>query len=244
VKQKRGKMVNPNCVIGKRNRTHKKDPYWKIHIMRRVAPGQENLEKQLGLLGEYTSDFVNYKKMGQLGVTLVMLEPILHKIMGVNRGEKIRKNDLDKFVDELNDLFEEEDCTLPLDDEFNPYGIYGRGKRYLGIQLSRRSEDSPLYGDRTRIMDYIVDNYGMNKRFIRNNTIRLKPHITLGTIDMGNLDSDERRDINRDPSRFILRRMQEDKYYREDVLRVNCPEIPVIPEQITLNGLRAVVERR
>jgi hypothetical protein len=225
-----------------RDQTTKKDPYWKIHLMRSVAPGQNGLENQLQYLREYTSDFVNYKEIGKLGVTLVMLEPISYKILGYNRNEKIPRKPLSDFERDLNKIFVDNgDCSVSLSDPFHPFGIYGRGKRYLGLSLSAKQEGYSLVDDRALILQHIVDSYGVSKRYVRSNTVSLKPHITLGMVEMDILGGDDRQVLNRDPNKFIFQRIREDKYHREKWLGLDCPPIPIIPESIVLNGLRAVL---
>ena len=78
-------MANGRTPVRIRNQTHKsKGPQWSFRVMRGVAPEQQDLTEQLGYLAEHTREFIDYKNIGKLGVTLLMLDPVLREILDVN----------------------------------------------------------------------------------------------------------------------------------------------------------------
>jgi hypothetical protein len=228
-----------------RNATRMPAPEYECRVVRSVAPEQPALTNPLDLLRSNTRNLVNYKKAGELGVTLVMLEPVLRQILPNNRRGVIQKDALVDFESELRDNLSHaqySDYDIPLDN-INPLALYGRQKQYLGLQLDQK--DYRLVGDRAMVERYMRDNYdrasgeGVSRRFLARNLRRMRPHITLGEIQYDNLDSEQVRSLHADPSSFMVRQATEHMVNdrKEPGFSGEIPEI-VFPEEVTLNGLR------
>jgi hypothetical protein len=214
--------------------------------MRSVAPNQPELEAQFELLVEHTREIVSYKKLGTLGVTLLMLDPVLHTITDVERHKRIPVSKLQKLGQEVNEAFghtQHDIYNVPIVDRYAPYGLYGYGddKPYLGLRLGPIYEDEQLTQDRELVINHIAETYPVDERTIRKGLIPLKPHITLGTVNWDALDIYQQEDFKRDPNAFISSFMRERVNLRKAEKLVTA-DLPVFPETICLNGLQAFCE--
>ena len=232
-----------------RNATQKPQVRYESRVVRTVAPNQPELAVPLQRLGEHTRNFVDYKPLGKLGVTLVMLEPVLRQVLTTNRRGFIPRQALNNFEQELrNELHHAQyaDYDIPLQDSFSPLALYGKHDQYLGIRLHEK--DYRLVGDRAVVEQYIRDNYDVGKRFLDRNLKRLRPHITIGEVHYENLDIEQREALQADPSAFVIR----EAYQGMDAMRRNYGigieamdlETITFPETVTLNGLSVFVQQR
>lgn len=223
-----------------RSSTHKQAPHYECRVVRSVAPNQPELSDALGALERHTGNFVNYKEMGKLGVTLVMLEPVLRQIMGTNRKGAISREELTAFERDLNDSVSHSqyaDYDIPVHDSLSPLSLYGKNKQHLAIRLAER--DYRLVGDRAVIEQYIKDRYDVGKRFLEKNLVRMSPHVTIGQVRYENLEPRERESIQDDPTSFVIRRAYDSMQASEEQYGLTAERRQIIfPEQVTLNGLR------
>ena len=246
-----------------RSTTRKPPISYECRVVRSVAANQPELAGPLRLLKENTSNFVNYKwkesgkELGRLGVTLVMLEPVLRQILTKNRRGAIRREDVLTFETELREGMEHaqfENYDIPLD-QFSQLALYGRNKQYLGLQLSQR--DYRMAADRTMVESYIRDNYDradgevVSKRFLARNLRRMEPHITIGEIDYAALmyrDEDgvmAAEKLQADPSSFVFDQAHKRMELHAQEFGANFePETIVLPDHVTLNGLKIFCQQR
>lgn len=224
------------CQHGIRNHVHKKEQYWRLHISRSVAPGQTELESEFEKLKVFNGDIIKFKKFGELGLTLVMVEHLLHDIFDMSPHEKIPRKKLTEFAAELNSIDEinlSGDLHVVLADKYNPYCV--NGSRYFGLQVKSNEE---LTEGRKAIIDYVSTKYEISKHKARNRLKSLDPHITLGSIILKDLDRYDRNDLFNNPNGFIDNHMREHQYkFRHYKDGPPLPEIPVFPEKICLNGI-------
>jgi hypothetical protein len=214
--------------------------------MRAVEQNQPELKKPLDKLAESTSDVIQYKKFGTLGVTLVMLDPVLRQLMPQDRRGRIPREPLADFEREINEELDHahySNYDVPLSDAgFYPLELYGKDKRYLGIRLDKR--DYRLIGDRAMVEEYICDNYDVSRRFLARNLVKMSPHITIGAVRYENMEYEDRQDLHRNPSDFILTRAN--RQMRADAREYGLPEPEPIEfaETVTLNGLKIFCQQR
>jgi len=230
------------CQHGIRNHVHKKEQYWGLHISRSVAPGQPIFESEFEKLKAFNSDIIRFKKIGELGLTLVMVDPLLHDIFDMGYHERVPKKKVSTFAAELNSLHEvsQSDCLhVEIADPKNPYSVYG--SRYFGLQVKYNEE---LYQDRQLIVDHILDRYQISKNQAKSRLKNLDPHITLGSIMLKGFDKRQRKELFLNPNSFMDRRMREYQSHSVHVGGEKYPfEIPIFPERICLNGVEVVAER-
>jgi hypothetical protein len=219
--------------------------------MRSVKQDQPELFKPIQSLQENTSNLVTYKKCGELGVTLVMLEPVLRQILTKNHNGTIRREDITDFEVELNEKLEHaqySDYDIEID-QFKPLALYGKNKQWLGVQLNR--EDYRLVGDRAVVEHYIRDNYdrpngeGVSKRFLSKNLQRMLPHITIGEVDYSQIPDEELGSFVDNPSQYLIERAYERMECNRQEYGTSLEVTPIVfPEQASLNGLRVFCQRR
>ncbi|MEI6237078.1 MAG: hypothetical protein WCP03_00550 [Candidatus Saccharibacteria bacterium] len=236
--------------MGKLNKytNHSKDieqckhGHWNIHIARSLADGQPELENCLGYIEEHTSDFIRYKPMAELCVNLVLMGNVLPKIFGTNKFEKIPKQRVENFEDELNEIFRDNpDHSMPILDPNSPFSIHGSQNRYLSLQLGSDKDDSLNY-DRKVITEHIVENYDVRNSFLRNNLIKLDTHIRLGTLAIDKLSPEAQDYMIRFPSDYIAWKIKKDSQSAEQYPGQQLQPVPIMPSHVSLNGLRAVCE--
>lgn len=225
--------------------SHKSPIHYESRIVRQLEPGQPELTRPLNQLRDTTSDFVNYRSVGALGVTLAILDPALKHIVGTDKRGKISKQAIREFEAELNSELDAQDLgtEFALQDSNRPFELYGRDQDKLGITLSSR--DSRLYGQRIVAENYIREEYPqISSRFGTNGLLRITPHITIGTIMPQYLDGEERRQLYRNPSDFVLDRVSHTQQAEREMFAIDSDVEPIVfPEHITLGGLRVVCEK-
>jgi len=219
--------------------------------MRSVKQDQPELMKPLGLLQEHTSDIVTYKKCGELGVTLVMLEPVLRQILTKNRNGVIKREEVRDFEVELNEKLEHarySDYNIGLE-QFYPLALYGKDKQWLGLQLDRH--DYRMVGDRAVVEHYIRDNYDrsngedVSKRFLSKNLRRMLPHVTVGEINYDQIPNEEMESFIDNPGTYLVHRAYERMEYNREEYGTSLEVTPIVfPEEVSLNGLRVSCQRR
>jgi hypothetical protein len=106
-------------------------------------------------------------------------------------------------------------------------------------------------GDRAVVEAYIQDNYDQNngrpvsRRFLDRNSARFRPHITIGDVRYENMDSNQIEDFQADPSAFLIResyrQMSSD---RQDYGESYQVQDIILPDQVSLNGLRVFCQQR
>ena len=89
-----------------------KRQYWGLHISRSVAPGQR-FESEFEKLKAFNNDIIRFKKIGELGLTLVMVDPLLHDIFDMGYHERVPKK---KFLHSPQNLIlyevSQSDCCM------------------------------------------------------------------------------------------------------------------------------------
>jgi hypothetical protein len=219
-----------------------KHGHWNIHIARSLADGQPELENYLGYIEAHTSDFVRYKPMAELCVNLVLMGNVLPKIFGTSKFEKIPKQRVENFEDELNEIFKDSpDHSMPILDPKNPFSIHGSQNKYLSLQLGSDNDNS-LSNDRKIITEHIVENYDVRNSFLRNNLIKLDTHIRLGTLAIDELSPEAQDYMIRFPSGYIDWKIIKDSQSAGKYPGQELQPVPIMPKQVSLNGLRAVCE--
>ncbi len=192
-----------------RSDTRKQPVHYDFRVCRGVQPGQPELEKPLSQLHEHTANFVQYKSLGKLGLTLLMLEPVLREILPRNRNGMIPPDGVRTFEDELRQSLHtaqyENYGGIRLD-PVAPLALYGRHKNRLGLRLQK---DYRLVGDRAVVEEYILDNYttteghDVSKRFLANTLTPIAPHITIGTVLYEHLTPEQGQALQDDPTWFV-----------------------------------------
>ena len=233
-----------------RSDTRKEPVRYECRVVRSVEANQPELMRPLELLEANTTNYVRYD-LGKMGVTIVMLEPILRHILMKNRRGVIPREDLQRFESALvHDLGHAQyaNYDIPLD-PFNPLALYGKDKNWLGLQFAQR--DYRLVGDRAVVETYLRDNYEkpdgnpVSQRFIDQNTRRLKPHATIGEVRYENMTPEQTVSFQADPTLFLTRavydRMERD--YIEYGIRHEGEEV-VWPETVALDGLRVFCQSK
>lgn len=234
-----------------RRNTHREPVRYECRITRSVATDQPELAEPLRLLEDNTNNYVNYRGIGKIGVTIMMIEPVLRKILLADRRGIIPKQDLKIFEGELQDNLHHAqyaDYDVPLD-PVQPLALFGRNQDRLALQLDSR--DYRLVGDRAVVEAYIQDNYDQNngrpvsRRFLDRNSARFRPHITIGDVRYENMDSNQIEDFQADPSAFLIResyrQMSSD---RQDYGESYQVQDIILPDQVSLNGLRVFCQQR
>jgi hypothetical protein len=234
-----------------RRDTRGEQPRYDCRITRSVIQDQPELADPLRLLEANTSNYINYRGMGKIGVTIMMLEPVLRKILVPDGRGMISKQDLKVFEAELqNDLEHAQyaDYDVPVDPVYQ-LDLFGRNKDRLAIQLDPR--DYRLVGDRAVVEAYIRDNYEQNdgrpisRRFFDRNSMRLRPHITIGDVRYENMDSNQVTTFQADPSVFLIREAQRQMISdRQDYGEAYEVRDIILPEQVSLNGLRVFCQQK
>lgn len=240
-----------------RNATRKPSQRYECRVVRTVERDQPDLSRPLRQLQENTNNFITYKwnepgkELGRLGVTLVMLEPVLRQILGSNRHGTIRREELTIFEAELRDGMSHAQFSnydIPLQ-QFEPLALYGRHRQYLGLQLAR--SDYRMVADRAMVEQYIRDNYdradgqAISRRFLARNLMRIEPHVTIGEVDYTALTAEQGRALRADPSQFVFDEAYARMEANEQEFGSDFAAQPIIfPEDVTLNGLRIFTQQR
>lgn len=223
-----------------RTSTHRTRPAHELRVSRRVAPGQAKLAGVLDLLRDTTGHLVEYKSTAKLGVTLLMLGPLMRHAFGVGPGQRVPAQTLREVEKDLNARLAHakfKNYDIPLEDFMTrPLDVYGARDQYLGIALDM--EDMRLTGDRAIAERYFKGKYGLSNNEVDKYLGDLRPHITIGEIRYDQITDEEAvASLQNDPSTFILqasRQKQQRLFEYED----GPPVVPVIfPETISLNGL-------
>lgn len=215
-------------------------------------PLDTDLEKVLGRLSEDTSDFVNYRNISNLGVTLVALgTPIMRELMPVNHRGTISQVAVNEFETGINGelsgaRFKSIDVSI---DPLNALGLYGRRKQLLGLRLDPK--DNRLAQDWVIGERYISENYEgdngepFSRRFVKKNTTKLSPNIIIGEIDYSNLDQSAAQSLRKDPTDFITRAANDRVAVNQEELGRPVQVEPIVfPEFIGLGGLSVICHRR
>jgi len=241
-----------------RDSTYKKQGHWNIHIARSLAEDQPELESYLDYIRSNTEHFVRYKAVADLCLNVVLLDGVIHKIFGTKKFEKIPKQRINDFERELNgNLNDSPDKILPVADIYEPFGVYGPQKQFLGLRLDRKlphisneeeskaatPTDKPK-SDAALITNYLAENYDIPKSFVKKNMAPLDAHINIGTLAIENLSPEEQEYMLKFPSDYILRSIKKDNELSNQVYGTEIEPIRFAPASITLNGLRAVSEAR
>lgn len=232
--------VASGVVPRARSNTRRRTPPQELRVVRGVAPHQPELFGALALLRGTTSNFVEYKDTDELGVTLLMLGPLMRSILGVGPGQRVPPKELRTVETALNDRLAHtryQDYDIPLEDTVaQPLDLYGRRRQYLGISL--RTRDLRMIGDRAVAAAYFRETYGVSNRELGRRLKDLRPHVTIGEVRYDQMTATEADTLRVDPSAFILgaaRTHQE----REVELGLQSAVTPVVfPDVVSLNGLR------
>ena len=91
--------------------------HYESEIQRRVEPLQPELKKALNSLEENTSDFIRYNSIGRLGVTLVILDPAVKRIVGTDKKGFITQEAVQHFEDLRRSVHHNVHCTSQLDQQ-------------------------------------------------------------------------------------------------------------------------------
>ena len=232
-------------MIRARTSIHEQSRPYELRVMRRVAPGQPKLSKVIAALSETTGNFVNYKKdPRRLGVTLMMLGPLMRHLLGTGPGQRVTAEDLRTAEEDLNRRVAHakyQDYNVPLfDPMFQPLDLYGHKKQYLGIRLSPK--DLRLTGDRAIVESYFRGKFRLSENDLDRHLEDLDPHITIGRVLYGNMDEEQIAALQDNPSTFLL---QADRARQERLVEFEGRPavVPIVfPEAIGLNGLRIVCQ--
>ena len=244
-----------------RNQNRYDSPKQAKHYECRVARGLDQNQPELGRslrqFEEATGDFVDYKwdkrgkELGELGVTLAMLEPVLRDVLDIPKGA-IQREDLTRFEVGLKERMESaryKDRSIPLDAE-NPLGLYGKRKNQLALRLD--SQDLRLPGERAMVERYIQNTYDRNdggevtNKFLSKKLQPLDPHITIGEINYDTLNSEETEALQENPTEFMRGQVSDhldylgDNFERGDTAQ----DILMLPDKVSLNGLQVFCQRR
>jgi len=216
-----------------------------------LAPNQPELARPLGLLAANTANYIEYDEMGKVGVTIIMLEPLLRRILSPNRRGVIPRTSLQQFEAELRDDLSHAqyaDYNVPLD-TINPLALYGSNKNYLGLQFSPK--DYRLVGDRAVVEEYMKDNYDqangrpVSQRFIDKNSRRLKPHATIGEVKYENMTPEQIEVFQADPTGFLVRETYDRMEANQKQYGSACEvERVTWPESVALNGLQVFCQQK
>lgn len=231
--------VNNGQMNRIRSNTHRDSISHELRVVRTVAPDQPELFGALALLRETTGNLVKYKDDDELGVTMLMLDPLMRRVFGVGPGQRVPVADLRRAEKDLNERLSHaqyQNYDIPLHDKVAwPLQLYGTGDHYLGIVLSFK--DLRLHGDRAIVQQYFMDEYGISRGEFKRHVAGLRPHVTIGEVQYGEMDYEQKAAIRNNPSSFLLgaaRTLQErlvEFEGREAVLPV------IFPDSIALNGL-------
>jgi hypothetical protein len=234
-----------------RHDTRKEPVRYECRITRSAQPDQPELAEPLRLLEANTNNYIQYRGIGKIGVTIMMIEPVLRKILISDRRGIIPKQDLQDFEAELQDNLRHAqyaDYDVPVDPA-QPLALFGRNKDRLALQLHPR--DYRLVGDRAVVESYIQDNYEQNdgrpvsRRFLDRNSARFRPHITIGDVRYENMDARQVETFQADPSVFLIResyrQMASD---REDYGESYAVQDIILPEHVALNGLKVFCQQK
>lgn len=223
-----------------RTNTHKRKPPHELRVVRTVAKDQTGLFGTLDTLRETTGNFVDYKDNDRLGVTVMMLGPLLQRLLGVGAGRQVPLKDLQETETDLKRAMQGaryQQYNVPLlDPAFNPLDLYGVGKKWLGIRLSPRV--LWLAGERAMVEKYFKDTYELSNRDLGRHLVDLRrPHITIGEVRYDQMTADQVAAIRANPSDFVL---GADRARQERLVELEgrpALELAVFPDEIGLNGL-------
>ncbi|HSX15759.1 MAG TPA: hypothetical protein VLF40_03125 [Candidatus Saccharimonadales bacterium] len=234
-----------------RRDTRRERTRYECRVTRSLAPNQEDLARPLGLLAANTSNYVEYDELGKVGVTIMMLEPILRRILTPNRRGVISRDSLQQFETELKDDLSHAqyaDYNIPLD-IFNPLALYGSDKNWLALQFSPK--DYRMVGDRAVVEAYMRDNYvqangrPVSKRFIDGNSRRLRPHATVGEVHYENMAPEQVGQFQADPTGFLVREAYARMARNQEQYGSACGVEEIIwPETVGLNGLKVFCQQK
>lgn len=230
-----------------RTDTRTEQPDYELRVVRSVEPGQGQLLSVLALLKETTSDFIRYKTPRKLGVTVLMLGPLMRHVFDIAPGRQVPKNILQNTEEDLRAGMQHaqyQDYRIPLIDPLDgdPIELYGSNHQYVGLRLPKR--DLRLTGDRAMVEEYFKRTYGLSNNELDRHLVDLRPHITIGEVVTSNLSEQDKWDLRRAPYEFIVRASllrQQRMVDLEDRLAVISPELP---ETVSLNGLHIVCQRK
>ncbi len=219
--------------------------HYQSRVVRSVEPIQPELSKALNQLKETTGNFVEYKPIGRLGITLAILDPALKQVVGADKKGQVSDETIKHFEAELNEEldFANQGLEYPLKNPNVPVDLYGSEQARLGITLSQR--DLRLRGQRLIVEEYIKDTYpAVSRRFGSKDLAHIVPHVTIGTVIPAYLDKEDRDLLYKDPSDFMLGRVLQEQIHAAERYRLDQPEPIVFPEAICLGGLHVVCEQR
>lgn len=220
-------------------------------VIRELEPGQDHIIQPLGLLAANTFHLVRYDDPGKWHMTLIMLNPLLRQILAPNRRGDIPRGGVQHFETELRrdlDHTRFADYEVKLD-PVHPLWLYGKDKNRLGMQLSQ--DDYRPVGDRAMVEAHLRANYDkpngdpVSKRFIDQNSLPLKPHVTIGEVRYENMTTEEAELLRKDPTTFLTRAAYDRMDEIERLYGEGCgAEDIVMPEEVSFAGLRVFCERR
>ncbi len=235
-----------------RTDTRKQTPRHELRVVRNVAPGQTALSSVLDILRDTTGNFVDYKKDdkekgghghrpdAKLGVTLLMLGPLMRHVFGIGPGQRVPVETLRSVETDLNARMAHakfQDYSIPLQDQLvNPLGLFGAEDQYLGIVLDE--DDLRLTGDRAIVEKYFRDKYQLSRRAMRRHLAELRPHVTIGEVRYDQMSEEEAAAIRENPSAFIIGAANYRQRRLAELEQGPAPLPVIFPETIMLNGLR------
>jgi hypothetical protein len=230
-------MANGNLLVCRRNQTYKRPPKMSLRVVRQLAPGQPEFEQTLVTLGQRYENFLEVKKIGGMGLTLVEMDPLIRHIKHLDHRQVIPKDDLQQCEQEINQIFgytQSDAYNIALANHGAPYGLFGNPRMpILGLCLEAEDSLGQLTLDREEAIGRIESFYKLGKAARKNILRDLVPHISLGAISLKNLTITEQAALRTDPNQFLADYSANGGRY-ESQYRV------IVPETVCLNGVRAV----
>lgn len=235
-----------------RSATRGEQPRYECRITRGLQLPQPELTEPLRLLAEHTSNYITYRNVGKVGVTIMMIEPLLRRIMVKNQRGVIPKDGLQTFETELRDRMSHAqfaDYDIPLD-SFNPLALRGANDDRLALQFDPK--DYRMVGDRAMVEAYMRDSYDqadgrpVSKRFIDKHSHRLLPHITIGDVHYENMTREQRDRFQEDPTAFLVTEAYHKMEWNQKEYGTSACESEqiVFPETVSLNGLSVFCQQK